>query len=417
MKKKYMRWDSALSMLFFCSIILPVSGFAQPAVGCSYKDPLVRIDFGSNSAAGDINLSLIKRYNRTESNCPDDGDYSFASYTADCFSGHWHSLSSDHTPGDNDGRMMIVNASERPGIFFMVNIAGLKPGATYEFANWIVNVCRSGFECTTIPPLIKVSILSGGRHVKSFVTGEIYPSADPQWKKYSAEFTLPGDVSTITLQMENENPGGCGNDFALDDITLRECVLPEPVLAKQPPPKLNPATSKTTEATPVQPPAKKPVAPRVEPQQKPEQPALKKTTVTETPISNNRQKNEINKVVTLPRPIATRENPVIKEIKSAASEMLIELYDNGQIDGDTVSIFHNNLLIKSRAALSDKPVSIKIKLDEQHPHHELIMVAENLGSIPPNTSLMIITTRNNRYEVFISSSEQKNAKIVIDLIE
>lgn len=43
------------------------------------------------------------------------------------------------------------------------------------------------------------------------------------------------------------------------------------------------------------------------------------------------------------------------------------------------------------------------------PPHELVMVANNLGSIPPNTSLMIITANDKRYEVFISSSEQKNA--------
>ncbi len=411
-----MRWDTALSMLFFCSLIVPASLFAQQ-LGCSYKDPLVRIDFGNSSGGGEINLSLIKRYNRTESSCPDDGDYSFATYTGDCFGGHWHIIFSDHTPGDNEGRMMIVNAAEQPGLFFMLNIAGLKPGATYEFANWIVNVCRSGFECTTIPPLIKVSVLSGGRLIKSFVTGEIHPSADPQWKKYTAEFTLPGDVSAITLQMENENPGGCGNDFALDDITLRECVLPEPLLVKQPRPKPEPAEQKTPEKPAILPVVKKPVIPRVGSEEKPGQPALKKTTIKETPISTGPQNKEINKVVTLPRAIATRENPVIKQIRSEAAEMLVELYDNGQIDGDTVSIFHNNQLVKSRAALSDKPVIIKIKLDEQHPHHELIMVAENLGSIPPNTSLMIITTKRNRYEVFISSSEQKNAKIVIDLKE
>jgi len=45
------------------------------------------------------------------------------------------------------------------------------------------------------------------------------------------------------------------------------------------------------------------------------------------------------------------------------------------------------------------------------------MVANNLGSIPPNTSIMIITANNKRYEVFISSSEQENAKVVIDLKE
>ena len=43
------------------------------------------------------------------------------------------------------------------------------------------------------------------------------------------------------------------------------------------------------------------------------------------------------------------------------------------------------------------------------------MVAENLGSIPPNTSVMIITTASKRYEVFISSDEQNNAKVVFEL--
>jgi type IV secretory pathway VirB9-like protein len=45
------------------------------------------------------------------------------------------------------------------------------------------------------------------------------------------------------------------------------------------------------------------------------------------------------------------------------------------------------------------------------------MVADNLGSIPPNTSLMIVTAKDKRYEVFISSTEQKNARVNIDLKE
>ena len=88
---------------------------------------------------------------------------------------------------------------------------------------------------------------------------------------------------------------------------------------------------------------------------------------------------------------------------------------NGEIDGDTVSIYHNNTLIKSRMRLSQKPISLTIKIDASQPHHEMIMVAENLGSIPPNTSVMIITTVSNRYQVFISSTEQKNAKVVFEL--
>ena len=72
-------------------------------------------------------------------------------------------------------------------------------------------------------------------------------------------------------------------------------------------------------------------------------------------------------------------------------------------------------MVVSHAGLSTKAVTVKLTVDENEPHHELVMVADNLGSIPPNTSLMVVTTKNRRYEVFISSTEQKNAKVVIDL--
>jgi hypothetical protein len=106
---------------------------------------------------------------------------------------------------------------------------------------------------------------------------------------------------------------------------------------------------------------------------------------------------------------------LIKRITGEPGEIEINLYDNGQIDGDTVSIYHNNELVVSKAGLSQKPVKWRIALDAQHPHHEFVMVAENLGSIPPNTSLMIVKVGEKRYEVFISSSMQTNAKVVVDL--
>src|SRR5699024_8885390 len=38
-------------------------------------------------------------------------------------------------------------------------------------------------------------------------------------------FTTPASISTLRLIMYDNVPGGCGNDFALDDITFRECVI------------------------------------------------------------------------------------------------------------------------------------------------------------------------------------------------
>lgn len=116
-----------------------------------------------------------------------------------------------------------------------------------------------------------------------------------------------------------------------------------------------------------------------------------------------------------PTILKTRENELVKKIDTETGSIKIDLYDNGEIDGDTVSIYHNNRLVKSQVRLSQKPISLTIDVNESEPYHELIMVAENLGSIPPNTSVMIISTPGKRYKAFISSSEQKNAKIVFEL--
>ena len=115
--------------------------------------------------------------------------------------------------------------------------------------------------------------------------------------------------------------------------------------------------------------------------------------------------------------LTNRANPTVKHFDVEAGEVRLDLYDNGEIDGDTVSIYHNNSLAVGRTKLSQKPINLRIAVNAANPHHELVMVAENLGSIPPNTSVMIVTAGAKRYQVMISSTEQKNAKVVFDLKE
>jgi hypothetical protein len=67
--------------------------------------------------------------------------------------------------------------------------------------------------------------------------------------------------------------------------------------------------------------------------------------------------------------------------------------------------------VLSKKRLSTAPITIDLKMDESNPDHELIMVADNLGRIPPNTSLMVVTAGDKRYEVRITSTEQKNAMV------
>jgi hypothetical protein len=74
-------------------------------------------------------------------------------------------------------------------------------------------------------------------------------------------------------------------------------------------------------------------------------------------------------------------------------------------------VYNNNRLIASKKGLSAKPVVIKVELTDDNPEQDVVMVAENLGRIPPNTALMIVMAGDERFTVFLNSSEQKNAMV------
>jgi hypothetical protein len=106
-----------------------------------------------------------------------------------------------------------------------------------------------------------------------------------------------------------------------------------------------------------------------------------------------------------------RSKSLLKTIPIEEETFRVDLYDNGEIDGDSISVFYNGKLLVSHKRLSDKPITLKLHVDEDNPVNELTMYAENLGEIPPNTALMVITDGDNRYEVRITSDTQKNGTI------
>ncbi len=395
-----------MKAILFLLTILPFLPQAQTA-GCVFKQPFITIHFGSGNVR-DLNAEPPPGYRRISGDCPPDGYYTYIAATTDCFGGDWLTIPEDHTPGDADGNMMLVNAAWNSSTFLTTAVNGLKSGTVYEFGVWLMNVCKPSDKCP-FPLLPNISITlqeANGRAVAQFNTGELVRRNAPQWSQYTGVFTAPAGAS-LTLMMTDNAPGGCGNDFVLDDITFRECVKPTVITA----PKIPPVVKQQPTAKPVV----KREPPLVQKRTKLDQTGKPQETLSAPapPVANQR-------TPALPAPppvLTTRENPLVKRIETEAGEIRFDLYDNGEIDGDTVSIYHNNVLVKDRAGLSQKPVSFRITVDAAHPHHELVMVADNLGSIPPNTSLMIVTTATGRYEVFISSTEQKNARLVIDLKE
>jgi len=114
----------------------------------------------------------------------------------------------------------------------------------------------------------------------------------------------------------------------------------------------------------------------------------------------------------VPKPLTTRTNEVVKTLTVNTNEVIVNVYDNGTIDHDTISIYVDKRLVVSRQMLTTSPITVKLNFDDNEDYHELIMVAENLGDIPPNTSLMVVKAGSKEYEVRITSTEQKNALVI-----
>ena len=108
----------------------------------------------------------------------------------------------------------------------------------------------------------------------------------------------------------------------------------------------------------------------------------------------------------------SRRKDIIKTIPVSQETFKIDFYDNGEIDGDSISVFYNGRLVLSHQRLSDKPVSLKLQLDDPTGDNVVTMYAENLGTIPPNTALLIVTDGDKRYEVRITSDTEKSGSVV-----
>jgi hypothetical protein len=113
----------------------------------------------------------------------------------------------------------------------------------------------------------------------------------------------------------------------------------------------------------------------------------------------------------VPPALIERRNELVKEIFVDTGTIKLDFYDNGQIDGDTISVYVNNGVVVSRKMLTAKPVTIFVTVDYLKSQQEVIMVGENQGSIPPNTALMIINANDKRYQLFLTSDEKKNALV------
>jgi len=242
-----MKKSSILTMIFitiFSHVLM-----AQSTCGGSLGSPIFFEDFGtpttcySNSplSEGTTNYTFLNATNASNNSNdrrrpPEDGEYViWCNSSAGSSFELWHQIYSDHTTGTNSGtgsNMAIFNGSFTPGEFYRKPIAGLCPNTNYTFSIYVANMSKLEKEVAScgyagglsIKPNLTFKIFKTGTTtlLASSNTGEIGLSSDFTWLYYDFSFNTGAETS-VDVVLQNLATGGCGNDLALDDISVRPC--------------------------------------------------------------------------------------------------------------------------------------------------------------------------------------------------
>lgn len=228
-----------------------------------------------------------------------------------------------------------------------------------------------------------------------------------------ADFNCPGDGRMMldgkSGKPEDENPRG---DLHLDKTETGsftdewDYVLDNYLVGANDPWTIDSVTAiayerpvqEPDEPVAIQRPAPEPPVRRDEPAKKPVAPPVAKVDI---PVPQQ----------TIEQKFTARKKVFVTEIPVDADSLELRFYDNAEIDGDSISLFLNDKLIFQHIRLLGTAYTIKLAKTDLNETNELIMVAENLGTIPPNTSYMIAMVGEKRYEARLASTEGSSAMI------
>jgi hypothetical protein len=140
----------------------------------------------------------------------------------------------------------------------------------------------------------------------------------------------------------------------------------------------------------------------------------KAAAINETSASPNTSASKSSGQI-LPWVLVGRENKLVKQVIINSPSISIDLYDNGTIDNDTIMIFDNKVLLLENKRLSYKATHFDVNFNKDNNRHEIIIVAHNLGTVPPNTALMVVKDGTSRQEIYITSTLSVNAMIIFEL--
>lgn len=150
----------------------------------------------------------------------------------DMFNPGWHQNLKDHTPDDEYGRFLLMNAVSTHNVLFQKTVTGLEPNTLYTFSMWLANIFDPNYKDRCYPDAavrLMVTIVDGDGTQKDrpltifkYNTGNIpaQETLENIWQEYGGVFK--SNSPTCTIIIRNQGRGGCGNDFAMDDLMIKK---------------------------------------------------------------------------------------------------------------------------------------------------------------------------------------------------
>lgn len=146
---------------------------------------------------------------------PNDGEYSISNTITNTNFGTWFNVS-DHTTGDESGRMMIVNGSNPNQSIFTTTVT-VEPNTNYVFSTWVMNIDS---EPNSVLPELRVIVRSNTEFLfNQPLSSTLRVTRIPTWRQVGATFNS-GNNRRLTVSFISEGGPAGGNDYLIDDIRL-----------------------------------------------------------------------------------------------------------------------------------------------------------------------------------------------------
>jgi hypothetical protein len=262
----------------------------------------------------------------------------------------------------------------------------------------------------------------------------------PQEETVTSVATKKSDLPPTTLQAEEKKD--VGNNLSKPEVKKQGLPLikQEPVLSAVPDEPKTTTKKSDLPAANIQTEQKKDVAnnlskPEVKKQELPvikQEPVLPavtdepKTTTKKSDLVTTAKTTEEKKFTpgtSQPTPavkIAATAAAFVQERKTVAPQFVtfksdsleLALYDNGEIDGDTVSVLLNGEIFMAKQGLKASAIKKTIYIQPGSEEITLVLYAENLGRYAPNTGLLVVHDGEDTYQIRFSADLQQNAAVV-----